>query len=152
VSAAARVHGRWRDDVRRGDVAGLFLDGYLVAARVALPLALRSFAMDAVLRSLVATTPRSRPERARVAVARSEALSGRLGVPCTCLYRAMTRWSALRRAGLEASFVMGVRRHEPDVGHAWVEVDGTAVDEVIDGRWMVTFRYPPARPSPVTLP
>ena len=143
---APGVPRRWRDDVRRADVKGLTLDVYLIGARLALPLALRSLAMGAVLRGLEATTPRASAARARLAVARSEALTARLGVPGTCLYRAMARWAALRSAGLDASFVMGLRRAGGDLGHAWVEVDGMPVDEAPDAGLVVTYRFPASAP------
>jgi hypothetical protein len=137
----ADVPRRWRDDLRRADVTGLTLDVYLVAARLTLPLALRSLGMRSVLRGLEATTPRASAARARISVARSEALAARLGLPSTCLFRAMARWAALRSAGLDASFVMGLRRTGGDLGHAWVEVGGVPVDEAPDGDLVVTYRF-----------
>jgi hypothetical protein len=74
-------------------------------------------------------------------------------VPDTCLYRALTRYALLRRAGHPARFVMAIDPSAPDVeGHAWVELDGKPVGETIDKRYVVTFAYPkrlehPERPS-----
>lgn len=78
-------------------------------------------------------------------VARAEALIRRApGVPDTCLYRALGRFSTLRRLGASSSrFVMGVRKDDGVlVGHAWVEVDGAPVLEAEPPRYVVTFAHP----------
>ncbi len=122
----------------------MVLDAYLIGLRCTLPTALRALPLPTVLRLIAPRTPRSRATSARAhqAVARSEVMARRLSVADTCLYRSMVRWTALKRAGLPATFVMGVRRDEPDTGHAWVEVDGEPVGELVDDRLVATFRFP----------
>jgi hypothetical protein len=78
--------------------------------------------------------------RAGVALARSERAARALRAKDTCLFRALARWSALRRAGIPAAFVMGVARDDPDAAHAWVEVEGAPVGEARDARWVVSYR------------
>jgi len=121
----------------------MVLDAYLIGLRCTLPTALKALPLPTVLRWIA---PRGRlratSARAHQAVARSENVARRLNVADTCLYRSMVRWTALKRAGLPATFVMGVRRDEPDTGHAWVELDGAPVGEAIDERLVATFRFP----------
>lgn len=74
------------------------------------------------------------------AIARSERIISALGLPRdTCLYRSLARFAHLRSQGEPVSFVMGV--HE-DHGHAWLERDGRALEE-LDYPYTVTYRYPP---------
>ena len=70
-------------------------------------------------------------------------------VPDTCLYRALTRYALLRRAGHAAKFVMGMdpRAREDLTAHAWVELDGVPYRETLDARLVVTYVYPDDRPS-----
>jgi hypothetical protein len=66
----------------------------------------------------------------------------------TCLHRALAGYAALRAAGEEARFVIGVAREGDEVlAHAWVEQAGTPVEEPSDprGRFRVAWAHPPAR-------
>jgi hypothetical protein len=45
-----------------------------------------------------------------------------------CLHRSATLATLLRRKGVEAEMVIGIKT-TPYSGHAWVEVDGVAVNE-----------------------
>lgn len=74
-------------------------------------------------------------------------------LPDTCLYRALTRYALLRRAGYAAKFVMGMdpRAREDLTAHAWVELDGVPYHETLDARFIVTYVYPDD-PSATTKP
>jgi hypothetical protein len=73
----------------------------------------------------------------------AEVLAPKLGLrPDTCLFRALTRFELLRRAGHDATFCMGVHPDDTDVGHAWVELEGRGVLEPIPHELLTTFRYP----------
>lgn len=81
--------------------------------------------------------------QAERAIARTERLISALSLPRdTCLYRSLARFAHLRSQGQPVTFVMGV--HE-DHGHAWLERDGEALEE-LDYPYTVTYRYPPAAP------
>lgn len=60
----------------------------------------------------------------------------------TCLFRALSRYALLRQFGVSAHFVMGVDPHEPQSGHAWVELAGRAWAETLEAELVVTFRHP----------
>ncbi len=122
----------------------------LVVLRLSLPLRLAREPLDALLASLT-TAPALLPANPRDAasltrdVLNAEFAVGQLPwVARTCLYRALARYAVLRRGGLAATFVMGLGpRGIEDDGHAWVEVDGEAFEELDDVRhFCVTFRYP----------
>ncbi len=70
-------------------------------------------------------------------------------LPDTCLYRALTRYALLRRAGYAAKFVMGMDPHarEDLTAHAWVELDGAPFHETLDARFVVTYVYPDDPPA-----
>lgn len=70
-------------------------------------------------------------------------------IPDTCLYRALTRYTLLRRSGYAAQFIMGMdpRPREDLTAHAWVELDGAPYRETLDARMVVTYVYPDA-PTP----
>lgn len=65
-------------------------------------------------------------------------------LPDTCLYRALTRYSLLRRAGYPAKFVMGMnpRPRENMTAHAWVELNGVPYRETLDVAMVVNYVYP----------
>jgi hypothetical protein len=73
----------------------------------------------------------------------AEAILRRLpGVSQTCLYASLTRYAALRRAGIEPTFVLGVRTDRGDLeGHAWTEVDGEPWHDASARSYTVTFRH-----------
>lgn len=121
---------------------GLALDAYLIGLRATLPLAMRLLPLPALFAAIAPRRIAIDEARARVAIARSERLAPRLRLANTCLYRALARFVALRAAGLEASFHMGVWRDDPEGGHAWVELAGAPVNEAADERLVQTFRFP----------
>jgi hypothetical protein len=68
-------------------------------------------------------------------------------VPDTCLYRALTRYALLRRAGYAAEFVMGMNPRPRDdlTAHAWVELNGVPYRETLDAAMVVNYVYPDDR-------
>jgi len=70
-------------------------------------------------------------------------------LPITCLHRALAAYAVLREEGVEARFVIGVKRHDGEVqAHAWVEHAGAPVGEPTDPRPDFTVAY--VHPAPVT--
>lgn len=124
-------------------VRGLALDAYLVVLRCTLPTILgrTPVGLPTVLRAITWRGPHVTRDRATRSTFRSEYVARKLRVEDTCLYRALARWTALKRAGLPAELVLGLRREAPDTGHAWVELDGAPVDEAADASLMATYRY-----------
>jgi len=52
-----------------------------------------------------------------------------------CLTLGVTRYDALRRAGIDADLCFGVAIDRPDpIGHCWLELDGAALAEPQDPR------------------
>ena len=50
--------------------------------------------------------------------------------PARCLPRAVVLWALLRRQGVDAEIKLGVRRGDRGVeAHAWVELDGVALEQ-----------------------
>lgn len=123
-------------------MTGLALDAYLVAVRLAMPVALRVTSLPGWFSAIAPRRIATDEARARRAIARAQRVASRLHLPDTCLYRAAARFAGLRAAGLDARFVMGIRRDDPDVGHAWVELAGVPVGEARDERLVPTFAYP----------
>ncbi len=70
---------------------------------------------------------------------------------CTCLTRALTRYTLLRELGVPATFVMGVRPVDDNdvIGHAWLEVGDRVVLESESPDYEVTFRFPSDNHQPV---
>jgi hypothetical protein len=65
-------------------------------------------------------------------------------VPDTCLYRSFARYAVLRRAGVPAELVLGVRARDGAIeGHAWIEIDGEPFRESRAPDLVENFRYPP---------
>jgi hypothetical protein len=118
------------------------LDAYLIALRATLPLALRLVSLPTLFRAIAPRSTVTDGQRARQAIARSEAVARWGHLRDTCLYRAITRYVGLRAAGLAPQFVMAVRRDHSDRGHAWVELDGVPVGESVDPQLVPTFRFP----------
>ncbi|MBT8493915.1 MAG: lasso peptide biosynthesis B2 protein [Deltaproteobacteria bacterium] len=48
----------------------------------------------------------------------------------SCLARSLATWLALQRRGITSDLKIGARRGDEFAAHAWVEVDGVAVDRV----------------------
>lgn len=61
----------------------------------------------------------------------------------SCMPRALARYALLRRAGVPAQIVFGVRLDESHdlAGHAWIELRGQAVMEREPLDYRETFRY-----------
>jgi hypothetical protein len=71
--------------------------------------------------------------------------------PTTCLYRSLAAFAALRDAGADVRFVIGVRVEGGDVvAHAWIEERGEPVGEPHDprDRFAVAFVHPPRAGDP----
>jgi hypothetical protein len=69
----------------------------------------------------------------------------------TCLYRSLAGFAALRDAGADVRFVIGVRVEGGDVvAHAWIEERGEPVGEPQDprDRFAVAFVHPPREGDP----
>jgi len=68
-------------------------------------------------------------------------------LPDTCLYRALTRYALLRRAGYPAKFVMGMNPRARDdlTAHAWAELNGVPYRETLDVAMVVNYVYPDER-------
>jgi uncharacterized protein YndB with AHSA1/START domain len=65
----------------------------------------------------------------------------------TCLHRAAASSAALRAAGWNATFVVGLAPADSaseQLGHAWVEVEGQRVSDGVWSRFVETFRFPAA--------
>jgi hypothetical protein len=121
-----------------------------MALRATIGLLLRESRLDELLDRLAAA-PRAAPRARRPAGARTPVpqamVSGLRRWPATCLYRALAAYAALREAGEDARFVIGVRREGEDVlAHAWLEHGGQPVDEAVDPRerFTVAYIHPPA--------
>ncbi|MDX2437132.1 MAG: lasso peptide biosynthesis B2 protein, partial [Acidobacteriota bacterium] len=53
--------------------------------------------------------------------------------PSTCLSKSLVLWSLLLRSGTDAEIRIGVFKDSDDfAAHAWVEVDGTPVNDTAD--------------------
>jgi hypothetical protein len=116
-----------------------------VATRLRMAARVQSSSLPELLRALTVDGVDAAPvDVVERALFTSQRIVRRLRVvPDTCLYRALTRYALLRRAGHPARFVMALDPSAPDVqGHAWVELDGKPVGETIDKRYAVTFTYP----------
>lgn len=67
------------------------------------------------------------PEQATCLAGVIRGVSGRLPFQCTCLMQALAGYRLLRRRGLEARIVLGVRRGDADTAmaaHAWLLLYG----------------------------
>ena len=119
-----------------------------IALRLRLGAWLRRRSLPDLLRALSAGPRAAEPVplvQVEEALRASEALLSRLHVlPDTCLYRSLTRYAVLSRAGHPARFVMGIKRPSGAeiTGHAWVEIGGVPAFEEIEPELVVTFSYP----------
>ena len=69
-----------------------------------------------------------------------------------CLVQSLVLWFLLRRRGVDASLVIGAppTMIDGDAAHAWVEVDGTPVNDSADVRDRFPafdLRLPPLTPA-----
>jgi hypothetical protein len=123
----------------------------LVVLRLSLPARLAREPLDGLLASLTPTHVELAQGAPALSVLARDVLRAERGiarlpwVSSTCLYRSLARYAMLRRAGNEATFVMGLGRDRVNEdGHAWVELGGQPFEEPDDvARYTVTFRYPP---------
>ncbi len=114
----------------------------LVGLRLSLPLWVRLAPLPTILAQLsegaVAVDARGLPWTERV-------LDRVPLLPRTCLYRSLSRYAILRRAGRPAVFVMGVRRGATGAveGHAWIEIEGRPYREPpLAPDYAITLRHP----------
>jgi hypothetical protein len=128
----------------------LTLAAELLALRLLLPRRLANEKLDDVVRALSPLGPRQSSASVRaleISMRIVEAVLRRARVvPDTCLYRSLARFAVLRRAGIDARFLMGVRSSPTGVGiagHAWLEVDGKPRGEPDLLDYAITFAYPP---------
>jgi hypothetical protein len=78
-----------------------------------------------------------------------DTVAGLRRLPATCLHRALAGYAALREAGRDARFVIGVRRDGAEiVAHAWIEQGGGPVGEPDDPRARFTVAYVHPEPAP----
>lgn len=84
----------------------------------------------------------SSPDPARIAEL-ARAVGARSLWPTTCLRQALVVWLLLRRRGRAAELKIGVvRRDAPLQAHAWVELDGAALDPDVSDHAV----FPPIKP------
>lgn len=122
--------------------------------RAAIGVLLRRNRLDDLLDRL-ASAGRSRaippsPGRGR-ADDRWATVAGLRRVPATCLHRALAGYAALRGAGEDVHFVIGVLREDGEVlAHAWVEHAGVPLGEPADPRerFTVAWVHPPRVDAP----
>src|SRR5689334_6289846 len=121
-----------RDDVLAA--AEMFL------LRLRVPALYESEGLEPLLARLTEAVATRSAVPANRALRLGNALADRVpGIPSTCLYRALARYSLLRRRGVNARFVMGIVASDPERAHAWVELGGEPVDEVLLPGLVPTF-------------
>jgi Transglutaminase-like superfamily len=125
----------------------------VLAAVAALPLAALALSVVdlgrllAALDRRVAARPGALTDPARVA-SLVAAVAARLPWTPSCLHRSLVTAWWLARAGSPCTLVLGLRRPGERVfdAHAWIEVDGAAVEVLPAGAWTTLLRRPlPAR-------
>ena len=130
----------------RGLAAGVMR--YL-ALRRAVRQALAREPLDEMLRRVdgARTLAPVHPEVLRAAIELGDAIAR--APRDTCLQRALARYALLRERGIAATLVIGVDasrvpQERDDIGHAWVEVDGTPLPPEAPGGLVTSLRHPPA--------
>jgi hypothetical protein len=78
------------------------------------------------------TSARARPVDPVSVVRTVRAVATRLPIGALCLPRSLAAWTILRRAGVPAVLRIGMQTDGTVEAHAWVEVDGEPVDELLD--------------------
>ena len=124
-----------------------------IALRAAIPVLLRLWPLDRVLRTLgVEVTRWSNAAELLSAVERvSDFVTRRLPLTRTaCLQRSLMRYALLRRRGLEPRFLIGVRPGGADgfEAHAWLTLDGSPIMEREQPDCRTTFEWPPSSSAP----
>jgi hypothetical protein len=122
--------------------------------RKAIERLLRGRRLDELLDLL--TTPTATPTSSATSIPTSTptaSIAHLRRLPATCLHRALAGYAALREAGEEARFVIGVRRDGDEVlAHAWIEHAGAPVGEPEDPRARFAVAYVHPAPAPATNP
>ena len=131
------------------------LAAQILALRTRVKWLLRTRALDDCVARL---TPNPRPidgdpteTLARIGGATDALLRRFRPTRTACLVRALVRYRLLRQEGLDASFVIGVRKGQDGAlkGHSWVILEGEAVMEREDWRaYRSQFEYPAADRRP----
>jgi hypothetical protein len=115
---------------------GIFLRAAILLPLISLSLRLRGFRKtQASLQKFLSSPDRVVGDSARtrceltVRMVRAAVRHSRLGHP-TCLEESLALWWLLRRHGIACRLRIGVRKHDEKFeAHAWVERDGTALNE-----------------------
>jgi hypothetical protein len=129
--------------------ATLQLTAEAIALRAAIPVLLRLWPLDRVLRTLVVEGTRwpSTAELLSEVERVSDLLTRRLPLTrSACLQRSLMRYGLLRRHGLEPRFLIGVRAAGGSDGfeaHAWLTLDGAPIMERKRVDCRTTFEWPP---------
>jgi hypothetical protein len=108
---------------------------------------LRHRRLDEVLGLLGGSTATSTATSTRPT---ADTVAGLRRLPATCLHRALAGYAALREAGEDARFVIGVGRDGPEIlAHAWIEQAGAPVGEPDDprARFTVAYVHPASAPA-----
>ena len=125
----------------------------LVSLRLGLRVRLARVSLDGLLRSLATVSvgrpaPRASLTELGRAIDWAERVVDRVpGVGTSCLYRSLGRFGLLRAWGFQPAFIMGIDRTNPELGHAWLELDGAPFRETRAHEFVVSFRFP-VGPSP----
>lgn len=133
--------------------AKMMLPARVVLLRLLLPKKMGELPLDALLDELTPDVhPRSsngrnkEEEVARIHRITEQLLRERKLLGTTCLYRSLIRYVLLRQAGIDVTFVMGVRRRGTElVGHAWLEAEEKPFMEELKDEYARTFSHPRAR-------
>jgi len=130
--------------------ATLQIAAQAMALRVAIPVLLRLWPLDRVLRALsFDRVQRSPTDELLAAVERvTDLVTRRLPLTRTaCFERALLRYGLLRRHGVETRFLIGVRPGGADgfEAHAWLTLDGSPLMERERVACRTTFEWPPSR-------
>lgn len=117
--------------------------------RLQLPRLIEAQPLPQLLESL---TPRQRARRssgldpdarARIFGVTDRLLRTGRWLKAPCLQRALIRYVLLREEGVDARFVMGVRKADGElIGHAWVEHQDGPLMEILSHDYDRTFAYP----------
>lgn len=121
-----------------------------MALRAAIPVLVRLWPLDRVLRALsFAGGPQPRPAELLATVERvTDFVTRRVRLTRTaCLERALLRYALLRRRGFEPRFLIGVRPGGADgfEAHAWLCLDGAPIMERERLGCRPTFEWPQPR-------
>jgi type IV secretory pathway component VirB8 len=133
---AASRWQKWRQLDRRSQ--GLFITS-LILLKTA-DMLLRFSLFQDLYGRVVRFVPLHEPVSTEVALARAprtveivELAANRRVANATCLRRSLVLWYLLRREGIDSDLRLGVRKKGGMVfGNAWVEIDGTVINDDAD--------------------